>query len=120
MIGQLWNGSHHFKEVGMGKGEDDQLADDFAQGFLGRQLGDIFQLLDKMREAFADQGDVKVFLALKINVERALADLCGGGDVVEADLVERFCREEPCGGVGDFSSFDFAGTLHWYSSNRQN
>jgi hypothetical protein len=112
IVGELGNGPHELKKIRMGEGESDQLADNFGQGPRWRRCAAGAHAFDQLREAFADEGDVKVFLAFEINIERALAHLCGGGDVIETNLVERFGREEACGGVGDFAAFDFGRTLH--------
>jgi len=60
------------------------------QRLLRRQTRYIGQLLDEIAKTVADERDVKVFLAFEIDVKRSLADLCGGGDVIEAHLVEWF------------------------------
>ena len=112
MIGELRDRAHHFEEVGMSEGEDDELANDLGEGLLGSGVGDVAELLDQVGKTVVDQRDVKVFLAFEIDVEGSLAHLGGGGDVIEAHLMEWFGGKEPGGGVGDFPAFDFAGALH--------
>src|SRR5437660_11937459 len=105
MIGELRHRAHHFEEVGVGKSKDDELANDLGEGLLGSGVGDVAELLDQVGKTVVDQRDVKVFLALEIDVESALAHLGGGGDVIEAHLREWFCGLEPGGGVGDVVAF---------------
>jgi hypothetical protein len=49
--------------------------------------------VDELREALVDESEIKVFLALEIDVKRALAELSGGGDVFEAYFVKRLGGE---------------------------
>src|SRR5439155_26314929 len=102
------DGAHQCPELRVLEGEIDHAFDDAAEALPSGRMVVVkllFEPIDQPGEAAVEDGEVEVFLALKIDVECSLAYAGGGSDVVEADLMEWLSGEEVGGRRQDHCPF---------------
>ncbi len=107
--------AENFEEFGMLKTKIDELTDDGLQaveraGMVGAELR--FHLAEQGRETLVDDGEVKLFLGLEVDVEGALADAGDGGDIVEPHFVIRKRGEHLRSSGDDLTAFFIVGKTH--------